>query len=127
MFVLIGLAIVVVIAIVWYLATHHTPGPAGPAAVDLSNVVTASVSEAWSALRRDIPEIVSGEVAQLKAALAKSQAETAAAQAATQQVQATLDATVQQHAAEKASIAERVSAVITASPEIAPAERSKVA
>jgi hypothetical protein len=67
--ILIGLAIVALVVIGAYVATHHAP-PATPSAKDLVNTLASSADASWTALKRDLPALVSAENAQLKADLA---------------------------------------------------------
>lgn len=62
----IGLVILAVIVGLGYVITHHKP-PTTPAAADLANTVSAAATDAWEAVKRDLPSIVSAEVAQLRA------------------------------------------------------------
>jgi hypothetical protein len=107
-----GLAIVSVVVIVVYLATHHRQ-PMTPAGADLANVVSEATSSSWEALKRDLPSIVSAENAQLKADLAAANEQVAG-------LAAKLEATIAAHNADKAAVAARVSAAVTASPELPP-------
>jgi hypothetical protein len=110
--ILIGLAVVALIALGAYVITHHK-SPATPAAKDLATTLSVSTAEAWEAVKRDLPEIVSAEVAQLKADLSQAleRAQTA---------EATLAAAEQAHAASLAAVASRVAAAVVASPELPP-------
>lgn len=62
-----GLIILTIIGIVGYLALHHAPPVAQPNAKDLSGTLAAAGTTAWEAIKRDLPSIVSAEVAQLRA------------------------------------------------------------
>lgn len=110
--ILIGLAIVAIVVIVAYLATHHKI-PTTPAGADLANTIANAASESWEALKRDLPGIVSAELAQAKTDLAAALDRARAAEA-------NLAATIEAHNADKAAVAARVAAAVTASPELAP-------
>lgn len=109
----IALAILAAIAAVVYAVKHHKP-PATPAGADLANTVVGAVGDSWDALKRDLPEIVSAELAQAKADLAAARQEAAG-------LAAKLAATVAAHNASLASVAARVSAAVTSAPELPPA------
>lgn len=71
--IIIGLVLLAIVAAVVWVA-KHPPTHAAPAAKDLSDTIAAAASESWSALKADLPSIISAEVAQLqvdKAALIK--------------------------------------------------------
>lgn len=108
-----GVAIVAIIVIVVYLATHQHKVPATPAGTDLANTIANAASESWEALKRDLPEIVSAELAQVKIDLAAALDRARAAEA-------NLAATIEAHNADKAAVAARVAAAVAASPELAP-------
>jgi hypothetical protein len=110
--ILIGIIVLALILGVGYVVTHHKP-PATVAGADLANTVSAAASDAWEAVKRDLPSIVSADLAQAKADLAS----------ALQDAQALRDrlaATIAAHAADKAAVAARVAAAVTASPELPP-------
>lgn len=71
--ILIGLAIVAVIGLVVYVATHHKP-PATVSGADLANTLAQAGSDSWEAIRRDLPSIVSAELAQSKVDIANMEA-----------------------------------------------------
>ena len=72
----IGLLLLAIIGLVAWVA-KHPPQAAQPNAKDLAATLSAGASETWEALKRDLPEIVSAEVAQLRNALAQAQADAA--------------------------------------------------
>lgn len=108
----IGLIILAGIALVaWLVTRHHTPTT--PSGADLANTLSAAASDSWEALKRDLPSIVSAELAQAKAALYAAQQEAAG-------WKAKLEAAIDAHDAALAAVAARVSAAVTASPELPP-------
>lgn len=68
-----GAAVLVIIGLVVYVAKH--PAQVAQAnAKDLANTVAAAGSDAWEAVKRDLPAIISAENAQLKTDLANAKA-----------------------------------------------------
>jgi hypothetical protein len=111
--IIIGAVVVAVVCVIAYLATHRVPAAAVPNARNLSDTLAAAAAESWSALKADLPAIVSAEVAQLKADLA-------AALRRAQTAEADLAASIAAHNASLASVAARVAAAVTGSPELPP-------
>jgi len=107
---IIGLIIVALLGLGAYVVTHHK-APKTAAGADLANAVSAASSEAWEAVKRDLPEIVSAELAQAKADLASAKEYAAG-------LEAKLAATIAKHNADKAAVAARVAAAVQASPEL---------
>lgn len=64
--ILIGLGILAIMGIIAYLVTHHK-APVTPSGADLANTIGQAASDSWEAVKRDLPSIVSAEVAQLRA------------------------------------------------------------
>lgn len=108
----IGLVILALIIGGGYLITHHK-APVTPAPASLANTLSASVADAWAQVKADLPEIVSTEIAQLKADITEVRAALKAAQD-----KAAADKSA--HDAQIAGVAARVSAAVTASPELPP-------
>lgn len=83
--IIIGLGILLAILGGGYVLTHHKP-PTTATGKDLANTLAMSAADAWEAVKRDLPEIVSAEVAKLKAdyAAALQRAQTAEADLATE-------------------------------------------
>lgn len=67
--ILIGLAILAAILLGGYVLTHHKP-PKTASGKDLADTLSASATDAWEAVKRDLPNLVSSEVADLKDELA---------------------------------------------------------
>ena len=90
--------------------THHK-APATPSGVDLANTLANATSASWEAVKRDLPTIISADLAQAKADLAAAvkRAETA---------EQALAASQAAHEASLATVAARVSAAVQASPEL---------
>lgn len=108
--IVVGLSLLGLILLGAYVVTHHKP-PVTPAGADLANTIGQASTDAWEAVKRDLPSIVSAELAQTKAALA------AALQDA-QDARNKLAAAIAAHNADKAAVAARVAAAVTASPEL---------
>lgn len=110
--ILIGLVLLgAIVGIVW-VVTHHKP-PTTPSGKDLANTLSADSLDIWDAIKRDMPQIVSAEVAKLKADLATALQRAQAAEKALAEAQAS-------HAASLAAVAARVVTAITSSPELPP-------
>lgn len=110
--IVIGLVVIgVIVGIVWI--ARHPPQAAGPKTADLANVLGAASSEAWEAVKRDLPGIVSAEVTQLRADLA-------AALERARKAETDLAAQIKAHNDALASVAARVVAVVTSAPELPP-------
>jgi hypothetical protein len=110
--ILIGIMILALIVGLGYVVTHHKP-PTTPSGADLANTVSNAATASWDALKRDLPAIVSAELAQAKADLASAKEYAAG-------LEQKLAATVAAHNADKAAVAARVAAAVTASPELPP-------
>lgn len=78
--IIIGLIIVAILALGVYAVTHHKP-PTTPAGADLANVVSSAAADSWEALKRDLPAIVSADIALLQTNLADMEARALAAEA----------------------------------------------
>jgi hypothetical protein len=117
--ILIGLAVVALIAGIVYLAKHHTPAPVADPKATVA-VVTAGMQGQFDQLREDIgnllagvPALVSAEVAKLQADLAEAVQRAQAAEAAAADAKAA-------HEADLATVAARIAAAVNASPELPP-------
>jgi hypothetical protein len=110
--ILIGLVILGLLALGAYVVTHHK-APASPSGKDLAATLAQSGADAWEAVKRDLPSIVSDELAQTKAALSTALQDA-------QALRERLSATIAAHNADKAAVAARVAAAVTASPELPP-------
>jgi len=108
----IGLVVLALIIGGGYVITHHK-APATPSPASLANTVAEAAAASWSALKADLPEMISTENAQLKADMA-------ALRAALQAAQDKLAADKAAHDAAMAGVAARVAAAVTASPELPP-------
>jgi len=110
--ILIGLIIVALLGLGAYVVTHHK-APQTPAGADLANTLAAASSDAWKAVKRDLPIIVSAELAQTKAALS-------AALDRAQAAESKLAAAIEAHNASLAAVAARVAAAVTSDPALSP-------
>lgn len=108
----IGLGVVGLLVGGGYVITHHKPAPT-VSGKDLAATISADSLDVWEAIKRDLPEIVSAQVASLQDDLGKAQKDAADAKAA-------LAASVAAHEADIASVAQRVSAALSAGPPPAP-------
>lgn len=99
-----GVVFLVIIGLVLYVA-KHPPLTAQANGKDLANTVAAAGADAWEAVKRDLPTIVSAEVAQLRADKAALITRAEAAESA-------LAAEVQASAARLAAVQSQVGALI---------------
>jgi len=102
--ILIGLIILSLVLIASYVATHHA-APSTPNAKDLARTLASSADAAWTAVKRDLPAIVSAENAQLKADLAHMEARA-------QEAEAKLETEAHARLAALAAVKDQVTAVI---------------
>ena len=108
--IVIGLLGIAAIVAAWYAITHHK-APVTASGKDLTDAVSRAVSESLDAFKRDLPPIISADLAQAKADLAAALGDAQAAKQALADAQAA-------HEAALATVASRVAAAVTASPEI---------
>ena len=107
---IIAALIIAAIAAVWWVVTHHkAPVAVSPKAI--VDTVSAGITDSWAQVKADLPGIISAEVANLREA-------NAVLQAALQAAQDKIAADKKAHDAALASVAARVSAAVTASPEL---------
>lgn len=102
--IIIGLALLLVIVAVVYVAKHQPPTAAAPTKA-LGDTLAAAASESWEAVKADLPAIISAEVAQLRADRADLLKQLDDAKAA-------LAAEVQASEARLAAVADQVSTVV---------------
>lgn len=75
-----GAALLLIIGLVVYVA-KHPPQAAGTNTKDLANTLAAAGTTTWDALKADLPEIISAELADARKALSAALADAAAAKA----------------------------------------------
>lgn len=109
---LVAAVIIAAIVAVWWAVTHHKP-LVTPSGKDLANTLANATSESWEAVKRDLPTLISADLAQAKADLAAALKRAETAEQALASNQAAHEATL-------AAVASRVAAAVAASPEIAP-------
>ena len=107
---IIAALIIAAIAAVWWVVTHHkAPVAVSPKAI--VDTVSAGITDSWAQVKADLPAMISSELAQLKA-------DKAALTDALTAANAKIEADKKLHDAALASVAARVSAAVTASPEL---------
>lgn len=121
--ILIGLGVLAVIALVFFLAKHH-PTPTLPAARDVVTGVVAGMEGRLSQLEASFGDAVSKVPALVSAEVARLTADLAAATQHAAQVEAKAAADKAAHDAALATVAARVTAAITGSPELPPGAAS---
>jgi hypothetical protein len=81
--ILIGLGVLAFGGGAWWIY-KHPPLHMQPKVSDLASTLAVSAADAWEAIKRDLPEIVSAEISQLKAELAATETRAQKAEAALQ-------------------------------------------